>query len=96
MRKKLHKQVNPDNKTYDKYYITNYLLENVNKKKKPVNTKKPVEVCKLIFHSLIMALSFSTKFGCFYRGTKILKSLVNSTATARTTTGRTGTTRKSM
>lgn len=45
MRKKLHKQVNPENKTYDKYYISNYLLENVQaRRKKIVNTKKPIKV----------------------------------------------------
>lgn len=48
MRKKLHKQVNPDNKSYDKYYITNYLLENIgSKRKKSMNNKKTVEVSNI-------------------------------------------------
>ncbi|XP_023245306.1 zinc finger protein 277 isoform X2 [Copidosoma floridanum] len=36
MRKKLHKQVNPNNKTYDKYYVSNYSLDVTHKvKRKP-------------------------------------------------------------
>ncbi|KAJ8664215.1 hypothetical protein QAD02_005252 [Eretmocerus hayati] len=34
MRKKLHKQVNPNNKAYDKYYITNYLSDKSREKRK--------------------------------------------------------------
>jgi hypothetical protein len=39
MRKKLHKQVNPNNKSYDKYYVSNYLSERVHyKKQKYINS----------------------------------------------------------
>ncbi|OXU26081.1 hypothetical protein TSAR_000197, partial [Trichomalopsis sarcophagae] len=34
MRKKTHKQVNPNNKNYDKYYVTNYINEPSNNKKR--------------------------------------------------------------
>lgn len=83
MRKKLHKQVNPNNKVYDKFYVINYSYE-----KPENNTRRPTKLVKL------SAFKKTLRHSCLYFNDskpKKLKILLDSVATVKMKIGRIGT-----